>query len=98
MKKQIKTVDFKKHKTLLIGFRGWFLQNDVYLSSKVFLRKNLSKMRKIKEISPKDINFLLKQISDAEIRQHIASEISDSVLVQDSSNEYLIIPKVCYWW
>lgn len=96
----IKGHDISKDPKWSIGFRGFFFVGDGYISTKAIKRKDLKKMRYIKEISKLDLEPILTLArSSDEFFNDMFAELIPSVLVQDDkTREFFLIPKSCYWW
>lgn len=93
--------DVSKDPKYTIGFRGWFLIGDGYLASKTIKRKDLKKMRYVREVNAADIKPIIKMAFEdsKEFFDDAVFSLVPSILVQDhKTNEYLLIPKSCYWW
>jgi hypothetical protein len=92
-------IDLSKDPVNVLAFRCLFLFNDGYVTSKVIKRADLSSCRRIKEVGKEDIMPVLKLASTSpEMLDDAEFHLIPSVLIQDKSGEYLLVPKSCYWW
>lgn len=98
---EINPYDFSKTPHVTIAFRGVLLVGDGYLSTKMVRRGALAGYRYVKEVNEGDILPMI-QLAFRDSPDFLDMAIEDlipSVLVQDEeTNEFLMIPKKCYWW
>jgi hypothetical protein len=87
------------NQTKVLTFRCLFLLGEGHVASKVIERASLAECQRLKNVSRKDLEPILKMsCSSEDMLRDCLEMLLPSVLLRDESGDLFLVHESSYWW